>query len=231
MARAGPVKFVGRAFACYSTPMLRAAPANRILAFALAALAGFVDSIGYIELGGYFVSFASGNSTRLGIDLARHPARAAIAGALIAAFVAGAMLGSVIGRGAGGRRTPAVVLLVAALLTLAAALHMRGLIGLGAWTMAVAMGSVNAVFERDGEVRIGVTSMTGTLVKVGQRLAGAAFGGSPWAWAPHAVQWLCLIAGATLGALALDAFGVGALWTGAGFALVCGLGAFFVGDD
>ena len=38
--------------------------------------------------------------------------------------------------------------------------------------MALAMGAENAVFEREGEVHIGLTYMTGTLVKFGQRLAG-----------------------------------------------------------
>ena len=37
---------------------------NLLLACALSALAGYVDSIGYLHLGGLFVSFMSGNSTR-----------------------------------------------------------------------------------------------------------------------------------------------------------------------
>ncbi len=32
----------------------------------LTALAGFVDAIGFVELGGFFVSFMSGNTTQLG---------------------------------------------------------------------------------------------------------------------------------------------------------------------
>jgi uncharacterized membrane protein YoaK (UPF0700 family) len=35
------------------------------------------------------------------------------------------------------------------------------------------MGAENALFERDGEVQIGLTDMTGTLVKFGQRLFSA----------------------------------------------------------
>ncbi|MDB5521663.1 MAG: hypothetical protein JWQ82_1260, partial [Tardiphaga sp.] len=40
------------------------------LAFCLSGLAGYIDTIGFISLGGFFVSFMSGNTTRLGIELA-----------------------------------------------------------------------------------------------------------------------------------------------------------------
>jgi len=43
---------------------------NIALACALSALAGYVDAIGFLHLGGLFVSFMSGNSTRLGVSLA-----------------------------------------------------------------------------------------------------------------------------------------------------------------
>ena len=43
---------------------------NLALACALSALAGYVDGIGFIHLGGLFVSFMSGNSTRLGVMIA-----------------------------------------------------------------------------------------------------------------------------------------------------------------
>jgi len=67
------------------------------LACALSALAGYVDGIGFLQLGGLFVSFMSGNSTRMGVSLAAGqwlPAAEALG--LIALFVAGAALGSLI---------------------------------------------------------------------------------------------------------------------------------------
>ena len=64
---------------------------NLALACALSALAGYVDGIGFLHLGGLFVSFMSGNSTRLGVNLAAgHWSNAAEAIGLIALFVIGA---------------------------------------------------------------------------------------------------------------------------------------------
>src|SRR5699024_6051486 len=48
--------------------------------------------------------------------------------------------------------------------------------------LAMAMGVENAVFERDGEVTIGLTYMTGTLVKLGQSIAGLIVGESAPLW-------------------------------------------------
>src|ERR1700748_3070155 len=70
---------------------------NLVLACALSALAGYVDGIGFLHLGGLFVSFMSGNSTRLGVALAEaHWPNVLQAIGLISLFVAGAASGSLI---------------------------------------------------------------------------------------------------------------------------------------
>ena len=74
--------------------------------------------------------------------------------------------------------------------------------------LAAAMGAENTTFERDGEVSIGLTYMTGALVKLGQRLAGAIMGGPKLAWAPYLMLWLGLVGGAVAGALAWRAGGL-----------------------
>jgi uncharacterized membrane protein YoaK (UPF0700 family) len=183
-----------------------------LFAASLSALAGYVDAVGYIKLGGYFVSFMSGTSTRLGVDLAQGRPEAAVAAGLIAGFLIGVVAGSLAGHFAGARRRPVVLLFVAALLAAAATLGWLGSVRLALNVMAMAMGAENAVFAANGEVRIGLTYMTGTLVKLGQKITEALLGRKKLAWAPDLKLWLGLVLGGLGGALAYRAFGLGALW-------------------
>ncbi len=195
--------------------MIRYDGRTRALAAGLSALAGFVDAIGFIKLGGFFIAFMSGNSTRLAVGIAQRSENAAIAGGLVGTFVAGVVLGSLVGRLAEARRRTAVLAAVTLLLTLAAGFGALGQGRAAVICMALAMGAENAVFEEDGEVRIGLTYMTGTLVKVGQRLTAALTGDDRWAWAPFLMLWAGLLAGATAGAIAYQAIGLSALWIAA----------------
>ncbi|MEG3153617.1 YoaK family protein [Sphingomonas sp. RB1R13] len=195
---------------------------SRLLAAALSALAGFVDAIGFLGTGGFFVSFMSGNSTRLAVGVARNAAFAATALALVAAFVAGVMIAALIGQRAGPRRAPVVLLLVTALLALAAILAPLAPPLATFAVVAVAMGAINMILDGaldgKGDVRLGVTYMTGTLVRIGQRLATALSGGDRWAWAPFLLLWLGLVAGAITGALTFGWLGLGTLWIATGAA-------------
>lgn len=182
------------------------------LAVSLSMLAGYVDVIGFIRLGGLFVSFMSGNSTRFAVGVEEGTAVAVKAGAIIALFVAGAAMGAVVARMAGQRRKPVVLAVVSTLLGLGAALPVVSIPA-----MVLAMGAVNAVFLRAGEVSVGVTYMTGALVKLGQGIGNAITGGNRTGWLPHALLWLGLLTGALLGAsvhawLIVDALWLPALW-------------------
>jgi uncharacterized membrane protein YoaK (UPF0700 family) len=188
------------------------------LAICLAGLAGYVDALGFLKLNGFFVSFMSGNSTRLAVGLARGWPDAAMAAGLIGVFVAGVVLGSLLGHAARSRRRPAVLGGVALLLTLAACLNALGATRGAVVAMGLAVGAENAVFEEDGEVRIGLTYMTGTLVKVGQRLAAALRGGPAFAWASYLGLWAGLVTGGALGAVSYPHLGLGALWIAAAVA-------------
>jgi uncharacterized membrane protein YoaK (UPF0700 family) len=192
----------------------------RTLAVGLAALAGFVDAIGFIKLGGFFVSFMSGNSTRLAVGLAQGTSQAAIAASLIATFVLGVILGSITGTRAGNRRRPVVLVLVGVLLAAAAFLNMVGLERGAIAAMALAMGAENTIFEENGEARIGLTYMTGTLVKVGQRVAGILSGGDRTAGLPYLALWMGLVAGAVTGATIYPSLGLNALWIASTTAMV-----------
>lgn len=183
------------------------------LAAALSGVAGYVDAIGFLKLGGFFVSFMSGNSTRLGVGLATgHWEAAVTALSLIALFVAGVVLGALVARWAGEERRSVVMALEALLLAGAAGLILAGFDQAGVAAMVLAMGAENAVFQRNGDVGVGLTYMTGALVKAGQRIAAALTGGDRWAWGPFALLWAGLTLGGALGAAAYLRFGVLALW-------------------
>src|SRR5215470_16604723 len=189
---------------------------NIALASALSALAGYVDGIGFLHLGGLFVSFMSGNSTRMGVSLADGRWTSALeAFLLIVLFVAGAAIGSLIVLGRSAQRQ-AMLLLVEALLLVGAALaHHLGQQAVAVAAIVLAMGLENAVFQIDGGGGMGLTYVTGALVKVGQLLAAAVTGGPRWAWLPNLLLWAALVAGAVAGAVAYSRFNLGAIWIAA----------------
>lgn len=190
------------------------------VAACFAALAGYVDALGFLYLGGFFVSFMSGNSTRLAVGLSTHLSDAAMAAGLIGSFVVGVMLGSFGGRVIQRSRHSALIYLIAVMLSAAALLAMFGANWAAAAVLAMAMGAENALFERDGEVQIGLTYMTGTLVKFGQHLLSALMGGDRLGWLPYLLLWIGLVSGAILGALSYRLVGHFAIWVAAGAALL-----------
>jgi len=194
---------------------------NLALACALSAMAGYVDGIGFLHLGGLFVSFMSGNSTRLGVSLAQaHWSNAAEAVGLIFLFVTGAACGSLIVLGRGANRQPWVLLVEAMLLALAALCYAFGVSNVAVAAMVLAMGLENAVFQIDGGAGLGLTYITGALVKVGQFVAAALTGGERWAWLPNLLLWAALVAGAVCGASAYHWINLAAVWFAAALALI-----------
>lgn len=193
---------------------------KRIQAFAigLSALAGYVDAVGFIQLGGFFVSFMSGNSTRLGVGLIERSQDAALAAGLIIMFIAGVIAGSLVGRFAKAHRRAAVLMLVAILLFNAASSAAVGATEVAVMAMVLAMGAENAVFEHEGEMHIGLTYMTGTLVKFGQGVAASFMRGPRFAWASYALLWAGLVVGAVAGAAAFSLLGLASLWIAAAIA-------------
>ena len=211
--------------------MRRHEKGERLLAIGLAALAGFVDALGFLSMGGLFVSFMSGNSTRMAVGVTSAVPGSLAAGALIAGFVGGVMAGEAVGRLAGRWRKQAVLaFLMLELLAAGTATLLQGAM-LAPLLMAFAMGSANAVFQREGEVSVGVTYMTGTLVKFGQHLAAALAGGPRFAWASYLLLWLGLVAGAVAGSAAFPVLGLGALWIAVAAAAVLLAGAAALGPS
>jgi uncharacterized membrane protein YoaK (UPF0700 family) len=193
---------------------------NIVLACALSALAGYIDGIGFLHLGGLFVSFMSGNSTRMGVSLAQGDwSNAATALGLIVLFVAGAAAGSLIVLGRGANRQPWLLLTEALLLAGAAICYSSGYANAAIAAIVLAMGLENAVFQIEGGGGLGLTYVTGALVKVGQLLAAALTGAERWGWVPNLLLWAALVAGAVCGAAAYHWINLAAVWFAAGAAL------------
>ena len=193
--------------------MIRTNKRLQTLAISLSALGGFVDALGFLKLGGFFVAFMSGNSTRMSVGLAEGSRDFAIAGGLIAVFVIGVIFGSVVAHLGHTRRRTWVLVVVTSLLAAGAMLDRVGPEWASIGAIVLAMGAVNAVFQKDGEVSIGLTYMTGTLVKMGQRMASVFMGGKYTDWIPYFGLWCGLAAGAALGAAMYPIYGFGvALW-------------------
>lgn len=185
------------------------------LAVLLAALAGWIDATAFLQMGGTFVSFMSGNSTRLAVS-AEGISRAGLLTALvICSFLGGVMGGSLLSSAVPVRRKPLVLAAVSLLLICAALLQTFGWNQWAVVAMAVAMGCANNVFRsEDGPYNIGVTYMTGNLVKFADGLAGWLVGRKR-AWLPYLLLWIGLILGAIAGAAVFRAIGMNNLWIAA----------------
>ncbi|KST61706.1 hypothetical protein AO398_01235 [Methylobacterium sp. GXS13] len=181
----------------------------------LTGLAGYVDALGFVRLGGLYTSFMSGNTTQLavfGAEAQLH--RMLLPAILIAAFLTGSVLGSGLAILVPARWTTPVVLAYESLLILGGlALGLASPeLGLAAFFVAVAMGTQNAVLAQVQGFRAGTTFVTGALFSLGQKIAKALTRtGEPFGWIGDGLVWLSLLLGAYLGALAYEAFALYAL--------------------
>lgn len=190
---------------------------SRLLAIGLSCLAGYVDALGFLSLGGFFISFMSGNSTRFAAGMASDIpwSLALLPLGIIGLFVTGVVVGRVIVHFSDKCPSTNVLLFVTLTLATAGVAQEAGHMIVAASFMAVAMGASNNVFTREGEVSIAVTYMTGTLVKFGQRLASALLGDRNTHWLSYMALWMGLVAGAVLGAFSYRFLGLHSLWVAA----------------
>lgn len=202
--------------------MKRYDKARRWLALALALLAGFIDATGFVANGKYFVSFMSGNTTRFSVDLATDRASAIVPALLIVGFVGGVTLGALLARRAGRWRKTAVIGLTTGLVLLSATGRATGAEAVFLGGSALAMGAINNTFSRETHVAIGLTYMTGALVRFGQGLAAWLCGEVREGWFFNILLWASLAFGAVGGALAETAVPAVAPW------LSCGLTALLL---
>lgn len=173
-----------------------------VLSLLLSSVAGYVDAIGFIDTGGLFVSFMSGNSTQAGVDVFESGAfAAAFPVSLVAAFVAGVTAGALIG-GDRRRRGWAVAgsAVCVAFSSVLAAIAPVGPVRF--WTLAFAMGALNTLYLSNGRARVAITYATGTLVSLGLAFADLLTGRSRSEWKRPLLLWASLAGGAVVGAAA-----------------------------
>lgn len=193
----------------------------RILAVGFAAMAGMVDAIGFLASGGFFLSFMSGNSTRLSVGVVEGAPYVGMVALLLLSFVGGVVAGSLIGRKnilAHAQRQAFILIIISLLLFAAPLIASLGYLLVGLCVAAFCMGLENTLFEREGSVSFGLTYMTGALVKIGQGLATMISGGPRLDWVPYLLLWLGLISGAAVGTLMFGIFGYNSLWLPAAYA-------------
>ena len=194
-----------------------------VLALTLISVAGWVDAIGYLQFGHLFVSFMSGNSTQLAVGLGKSDWIGSLhIGIIIACFVFGAFAGALVTFAAGRWRLPALLVCEASLLLIALFWPVSpGIFSVAAIPIAVAMGLQNAALHRVGQRTVGLTYITGMLVRCGQELAEAIAGrGERWAWLGDLGMWLAMICGAVIGGVSFIWLGLQAVVIPAGIAIV-----------
>lgn len=191
------------------------------LVASLSVLAGMTDAIGFMATGD-FVSFMSGNTTRLAVAISEGdlPLIGRLV-ALVLAFIAGNALGIVVSRFS-GRRAVILLSVLGALLCLSAALPhdwqtQALLVGI------LAMGMLNAVVEQVNGLPIGLTYVTGALSRFGRGLGRWLVGERPSGWRVQLVPWTGMFIGAVVGALLEQHMGLSALYFSAGLAFLIGL--------
>lgn len=195
-----------------------------LFAASLSFLAGLADVVGFL-LAGDFVSFMSGNTTRLGIALAEGNGAAILRLALvIAIFVAGNAFGALFMRWTRGSQ-PALLCVVGilALLPLLFADPSHGVPAL-----VFAMGALNAALEEVDGQALGVTYVSGALSRFGRGLGRFLLGHHAKGWWVQIVPWTGMLGGALSGALLTHRWGGLAVFAVAGTALVLALAGFLV---
>ncbi|MFJ9993348.1 YoaK family protein [Pseudomonas putida] len=185
---------------------------------ALSVLAGMTDAIGFMATGD-FVSFMSGNTTRLAVSLGSAELGPVLRLALvIAAFVLGNALGVIVAARSGRRHWP--LLGVIALLLAIAGMLPEPMQLLALLAAVTAMGMINAVVEEVNGLPIGLTYVTGALSRFGRGLGRTLLGQQRLGWRVQLVPWSGMFIGAVLGVLLEQRFERAALLASALTALL-----------
>lgn len=186
----------------------------------LTMVAGYVDAIGFIRLGGLYTSLVSGNLVQFAIALGQDALVVAMLPALlIGFFLIGAVVGNLLAALIPARWvTPAILGLEASAICVAASLAITGTqVAVATFILAFAMGAQNAALAHVKGFRAGTTFVTGALVDFAQHLALAMLGrGKRFAWLGDGGVWVVFLVGAFAGTLANAYLAIAALAIAAG---------------
>ena len=176
-----------------------------LLSSTLVLLAGFIDSIGYLGMGKIYLSFMSGNSTKLGIALFEANYGVwATTGTVILLFIAGAFVGTFITECWSKKHMTLILSVECILFLLAVILLLQSHKPYIMFPIAMAMGMQNTMHQMVAHADVGKGFVSGTLFGIGQALAKAVRGKAPASeWAVLALSWFIFVIGAALGALML----------------------------
>ena len=179
------------------------------LVASLSVLAGMTDAIGFMATGD-FVSFMSGNTTRLAVAISDGDfgltVRLVI---LVATFIVGNALGVLVAR-LGGRRALPLLLCIATLLCAAAVWPYDAQLP-ALLAAIIAMGMLNASVEEVNGLPVGLTYVTGALSRFGRGLGRWLLGERRNGWRVQLVPWSGMFIGAILGAVLEHHFGLKAM--------------------
>lgn len=179
------------------------------LVASLSVLAGMTDAIGFMASGD-FVSFMSGNTTRLAVAISDGDfgltVRLVI---LVATFIVGNALGVLVAR-LGGRRALPLLLCIASLLCAAAVWPYDAQLP-ALLAAIIAMGMLNASVEEVNGLPVGLTYVTGALSRFGRGLGRWLLGERRNGWRVQLVPWSGMFIGAILGAVLEHHFGLKAM--------------------
>jgi uncharacterized membrane protein YoaK (UPF0700 family) len=187
--------------------MRRRFDSETTLSWLLSGLAGMTGATAFTHSSGYFVTFMTGNTERSVLGHFSGTSRLALASTLlIAAFLAGVVVASLLRRHLWQRHAHGATVLTTIALTLASLVDLE----LNGWTgrdvtlapitlISFGMGALNVSFVRDGEVSIPLSYVTGTLVKLGQGIERHISDGTVFEWLGYAIVYLSFIVGAFVG--------------------------------
>lgn len=191
------------------------------LVASLSVLAGMTDAIGFMASGD-FVSFMSGNTTRLAVAISEGDLgltlRLVI---LVATFIVGNALGVLVAR-LGGRRALPLLLCIATLLCTSAAWPFDAQLP-ALLAAIIAMGMLNAAVEEVNGLPVGLTYVTGALSRFGRGLGRWMLGERRSGWRVQLVPWSGMFIGAILGAVLEQHLGLNAMFVSAVLAAMIGL--------